>query len=560
LTREEIRCGCKDMIVDIIEILTIGSGESKAESQYFINHKNKEYSFLVMLSPLVDWLYHEFQKVIANDSLVSIKSLVIRTMIRTDFEHYVSNMISRVCALEMNHLSTQGVLLGDSPEDRFNHFITLLTTPNIAIALLKKYTVLMQRLEAFIVSYLDAKKIFLVRLQSDIIEINHTFFQGDKDQKYTIHKITSLGDLHCESQSVSEVDLSSSSLEHKKVMYKPRDFSIYEAYEKFVFWFNQHSKEKLYSAKFINKKLYGWSQFISYAECDSLLNVQKYYSNLGVLLSVMHLLSAIDIHSENVIAQSEAPVPIDLECLCTPTILKQEGDFENSVLTTLMIPYQAFKNDKYSGINASAFGHMGVQILPYQYLTWCDLGLDSMHCEKSLKEASSYKNIPSLMGENINPYHFYSYFLSGFEIGYLFLLKNKNYLEGTDSPLHFFKNQKVRVIFRPTALYSKFILESFHPKLLYSESEFNSYFEHIKSGYEHSVDVSEYYDLYRSNIPYFSSKSNQKTIKNSKGEKISQKSLMTGLKNIEEKVRSLSLEDLQRQKNIIEKAFAPFLQ
>lgn len=59
---------------------------------------------------------------------------------------------------------------------------------------------------------------------------------------------------------------------------------------------------------------------ISYSECNTLDEVSDFYYKIGELLCILYTLNSKDFHCENIIADGDSPVLIDLETLLHGTL------------------------------------------------------------------------------------------------------------------------------------------------------------------------------------------------------------------------------------------------
>ncbi|MTW00417.1 DUF4135 domain-containing protein, partial [Streptococcus pneumoniae] len=71
--------------------------------------------------------------------------------------------------------------------------------------------------------------------------------------------------------------------------------------------------ELLFVPKTLSKDSYSFVEFIEEKECNSLQEVEVYYTNMGKLLAFLHIFGAKDYHGENILACQEHPYLIDNE-------------------------------------------------------------------------------------------------------------------------------------------------------------------------------------------------------------------------------------------------------
>ena len=96
----------------------------------------------------------------------------------------------------------------------------------------------------------------------------------------------------------------------------------------------------------LNKKSYGWTQFISYKECQEELQIGKFYWRIGSYLAILYAMNAVDFHMQNLIAEGEYPILVDLESLFhnnstytdTSAFSRAQEHIERSVLRIGLLP------------------------------------------------------------------------------------------------------------------------------------------------------------------------------------------------------------------------------
>ncbi len=98
----------------------------------------------------------------------------------------------------------------------------------------------------------------------------------------------------------------------------------------------------------LNKDQYGWQEFVEYKPCSSNNELSRFYERQGNYIAILYILNATDFRFENLIANGEHPVLIDLEGLVQNTVKlprKASSAYDiafskltDSVLSTGMLP------------------------------------------------------------------------------------------------------------------------------------------------------------------------------------------------------------------------------
>src|ERR1051325_8241962 len=113
------------------------------------------------------------------------------------------------------------------------------------------------------------------------------------------------------------------------------------------------------SMKIIDRGTYGWAEFIAAAGCQTEEELERFYERQGGYLALLYALEATDFHHENLIANGEHPVLIDLEALFHPRVSGLEKDsLSNLVLEKMgysvvrigLLPQRVWAYDDSGGV------------------------------------------------------------------------------------------------------------------------------------------------------------------------------------------------------------------
>ena len=164
-----------------------------------------------------------------------------------------------------------------------------------------------------------------------------------------------LSDLHNQGRSAIALTFASG----LRLIYKPKDLGLDEAWCKLLAWLNQHGLPLPFKlVRALNRSPYGWVEFVDYQPCQDPDAARRYYQRAGMLLCLVYAWAGTDCHHENVMACGEHPVLLDLETLVCPQ-MRPDGVFAedtaeqaliddlflNSVLTTGMSPRWVFSSN-----------------------------------------------------------------------------------------------------------------------------------------------------------------------------------------------------------------------
>lgn len=342
------------------------------------------------------------------------------------------------------------------------------------LAFFQEYPVLARLMATLTDFWVDASKEFLWRLASDWSEIQR-MFQTETELGQVVAVQTDLSDHHNNGRSVMAIKFASG----LKLIYKPKNLSLEQAYFKLLAWLNHQSIPLSFKLlKVINRSTYGWAEFVETSPCKNQEEARLYYQRAGVLLCLVYVLEATDIHQENIIACGEHPVLIDLETLMHPRVQEAENwehskktqyqpywQFENSVLRTGLLPQWQFGLGSQS-YDLSGLGGVSQQNTSFQVPKWLNINTDRMVLISEDAMTQLKANVPCLNGINLSPTHYLEEIVDGFRQMYKFLMEHKKEILSPNSPLTALAKQSVRFVFRSTKIYSSILKKTLNPKFM----------------------------------------------------------------------------------------------
>jgi lantibiotic modifying enzyme len=362
-------------------------------------------------------------------------------------------------------------------------------------------------------------------IQADIFESSHI---GDLTG-YSLQQ----GDRHNHGQQTLLLELSCGN----KIAYKPRNAKVESTFYVFARALGFHS---FYEPTYILKDDYTWMEYIPYQPCKSADDVKTFYYQTGLLLSLMYLLEAEDIHAENLIACGSNPVIVDLETLfhhnqdsvkLSSSECQHNSGAMHTVLKTFMLPYSPEFSvpDTISAIS---------------------------------RFPSENSNLPKLNNKTIGITGYIDDLIEGFSDGYQQILTHKERLLSRTSPLHLFNDCTARYVPRRTETYTKILSALYHPNNLKSDktrSQLLEYLSRSLSYFKHyqALFLSEKESLLRGDVPYFTFSLNNKSLKTTSSNKIDHYFQKSGIEIVKHKLLRLSQHDLLQQIKIIQQSIEP---
>lgn len=421
--------------------------------------------------------------------------------------------ITRAAVLELNIARLEERISGETPQERFDSFIELLSRPKEASAILERYPVLARQLAERIRNWGDAAIELLRRLVTDWEDVRATL-GAPADPGPVVHVRSNAGDRHRGGRTVCLLTFASG----WRLVYKPRPLAVAAHFQDLLDWFNERGFEPAFRRfGVLDRGDYGWMEFVRVEPCGTPEEIHRFYQRMGGCLALLYALDASDFHYENLIASGEHPVLIDLESIVQPRPPRdsQTGSdwlanevISQSVLRIGLLPQRAFGGAG-QGIDISALGAPDGQFTSDVHPYWDARGTDAMRLQRQPVRMEGGSNRPSLGGSAVEATDYVDVLVDGFTRAYRLLCANRSTLLAGDGPLARMAGDELRVILRPTRTYGNILQESFHPFLLRDALERDRHFDHLWVGITQAPDLekvvaAERRELAGGDIPLFS--------------------------------------------------------
>ncbi|MDC0712072.1 type 2 lanthipeptide synthetase LanM family protein [Stigmatella sp. ncwal1] len=471
-------------------------------------------------------------------------------------------LASRVLILELNVARLMDRLQGATPQERFHHFSTvLLGEPGTRAALLEEYPVLARLMATLLERWWAAGLEFLAHLAEDRALLEETFLEGR-----TLGPLVALqggvSDLHRGGRGVFLLRFGSG----LRLVYKPKSLAVDHRFQRLLHGLNgaglRHPHRVL---TVLDRGGHGWVEFVEAGGCDSREALQRFYWRQGSFLAVLHLLSAVDFHLENLIASGEFPVLVDLEALFhhRPPLEprgKAHGRawalLDRSIVAVGMLPLCLFGRQGRAGLDMSGLGGEAGQLTPQRIPTLEDSGSDTMRVVRRQGLMVGSHNRPLLGAAPVDPTEFTGELIQGFEETYALLIRER---EALVPSLRAFAGVEVRYIARATQRYAMLLQESHHPDFLRDGLERDKVLDHLWAEAVHEPLLRrllpfEHADLRLGDIPFFTARPGERHLWSSTGECIPDFFTQDSLGEVLRRLERLDAEDCATQVSFIRKA------
>jgi type 2 lantibiotic biosynthesis protein LanM len=490
---------------------------------------------------------------------VTAERLVLPHLFKT-----LKGALGLVMVLELNVARLQGVLRGETPEERFHSFCDRLRQMDVQLSIAREYPVLFRSLHIITMNWVDSSLELLERLSKDWDLIQASLAAGAEPGSLT-SIAAGAGDTHRRGRTVTILEFSTGF----KLVYKPHSQSVDVHFGEFLEWVNQAGFETPFRIlKIIDRGCYGWSEFVAHQPCSNRGEVERFYQRLGGYLAAFYVTRARDMHFANLLAAGEFSVPVDLETLFHDPVVAETDDpainaFHLSVMGVLLLPQRIYGSETYEGLDMSGFGAKSGQHFPVgRASSWEGAGTDEMRLVRNkTAPLEVVGNRPKLEGQDVAAGEYVEAFVTGFQWVYRLIEERRDELQATGGMLDRFGEDEVRFVARSTAAYVVLLRTCEHPDLLRNAIDRDQVLDGLWLGAAQQAHLTrlipaELRDLQNGDVPVFTSRPNSRDLWTSEGERIPEVFEQSALALVREGLNRLGEEDLARQESFIRTAIA----
>ncbi|MFL6193858.1 MAG: type 2 lanthipeptide synthetase LanM [Thermoanaerobaculia bacterium] len=252
----------------------------------------------------------------------------------------------------------------------------------------------------------------------------------------------------------------------RRLVYKPRSLAPEAAFSRLLAWCNERGLSlELRGARVMDRGSYGWMDFVAQEPCADEAAVGRFHRRAGMLLGLLHAFGSRDCHYENLVAQGEHPVLIDLEAWLPVRLRKWlpgEGlgeawyraaaRLEGSVLSTGFLPrwQEGPRRGELHAVGGLGGGHPETRLERVDRV-WREVRREAQ------------PNVPVLDGRPVEPWRYRDEVAAGFSEMYALLLRHRAELLAPSGPLRGLEGLKTRLVLRSTAVYHRLLGRSLEP-------------------------------------------------------------------------------------------------
>lgn len=504
-----------------------------------------------------NYIVRHFVKYVENQLIESLEGIKFTKDcldgILYQFTLKLVDLGNKAMIMELNQLKESQNLKGDTSEERFKYFVSLFENMEFLKRFYEKYSVLSRLYTELSVLFVENIKKIWNSIKNDKEIVKEEF--GIIEREFVLNKVTmGIGDTHNFGKTVTILEFAN----NKKLVYKPRNLKINEAYNNLIDFLNKTGRiEVLRKLKSISFEDHGYEEFLEHYLCETEYEFRHFYIRFGEILALSYILNATDLHMENLIAYGEYPMIIDLETFIqqpnrfNDDVLNEKINYEfDSVKRTLLLESRLRQNDVNEGIDISAINGKGYVM--DEVFVPINMYTDMVRYEKQKIHIKGAKNLPFSENYSMDVKKYVNEILMGFSYVY------DAFLDFREDPLFReaikkFAGIQVRHIIRNTDQYDTILRHSLHPEHLMDMLDREKIFENMWSSsvYDDFVIFSEVNGMQRNDIPIFYKYTDSDSIFNDMNQEkenyFSQDAYSRLIKNIED----LSIRNKEKQKSFI---------
>lgn len=544
---------------------------SSDTAKHFLNLKPRDsLPFEELFLPFVEAAH----VLLAEAGAGNLPADVLNTFAR-DLLQRLTEIAARVLAVEFRAFLASGQFAGNADAGiesgttsraQYRRFVAKLYEDGWS-PLFEEYCVMARLLAVAVSQWVDNISEFEKRLFDDLPEIEG-LFNRSKPLGPAIAVETGLSDPHDGGRTVISVEFSSG----LKLIYKPRSLGVERAYFDLVAWINRLDALLPFRVlKILDRGDYGWVEYVEHGSCASDEEIRRYYRRAGNFLCLVYALNGSDFHFENLIADGEHPVPIDLETIYHHRVKIADGEGNDademterlrlSVLATDLLPDPVKVDFQYFDISALARSEQ--EEGEADLVVWKHVNTDGMDYSYERQRPQPGRNLPKLNGKVTVLNDYTKIILSGFEEAYRFLQEKADLLLDENGPLRSMFVHNSRFIYRSTALYSLILRRALHPAYVRDGVDFGLQFEVLARKLIETPNrpitwpliKAEMASLWKLDIPRFTARGDENALRLGSGNPIAGCFIDSAWNAARAKIRDLNEEDLGWQLSLIVGSF-----
>jgi class II lanthipeptide synthase len=415
--------------------------------------------------------------------------------------------------------------------------------------------------------WIDSSAEFMGRLEDDAAVIRRDLLSGS-DVSPVAGIESGVSDPHNDGRSVKIVTFE----DGRRVVYKPKDLRLDATWHQLIERLNRADAPiELRAARAVALPGYGWAEYIDHRECADSAAFARFFRRCGAWLALLHCFAATDMHQENIIADGEHPVPIDLEMLLQSASKEQKSHdsagealeaaselLSNSVMTVGLLPSHGRSPDT----NIFSMGGLAPDWSTGTTINWENVNSDKMRPVRAAAPSGANTNLPYCNGRCAKLQDHIDQLIGGFKDYATFLLDRRD--SGSGDLFDGFSGLPVRKVLRPTRFYHMLLQRLKNHRAMNDGAIWSAQadFTARLSDWERGVDAhwalqhSERSALLALNVPHFVSPSDRHEVRDANGVLLRLDS-SSGLDRARSRLDALDAQEIAWQLDVIRENTRP---
>ncbi len=413
----------------------------------------------------------------------------------------------RVLIAEIQRLKKEKALTGKTSREQYDCYRDAFLADEAYLRQLKERYPELTRITEQVVRDTEAYIAQIRRhLQQDHASVLQIFCPGSPFDTLADLDL-SIADPHNHGQRAAKVTLDNRTV----VYYKPRSLRKNILYQELYNELCTKLGLSAQSVRYLDRGTHGWEEAIPQKECTCKAEVRRYYIRMGIHLLLGYLLSASDLHGENIISCGEYPVIVDFETFpgypvipCSQDAGQRTSEYiRGSVQQTGILPVPVWGTGQDTVIVSAL--HSGRKAkTPFRMPVVQNDGTSNIRIVHKQVTLSLPSCTVRCRGHRVHPADYTEELCAGFEQAYRCFLRSPDL---TQKLLPFYE-ERSRAVIRHTQQYTMYRLASLHPDFCKSETARRQLL-HVLYGtgdltdFRRSIHTYELECLMRMDIPYF---------------------------------------------------------
>jgi type 2 lantibiotic biosynthesis protein LanM len=419
----------------------------------------------------------------------------------------VADLLMRTLLRELFQRRSRGLLAGGTPEERYRSFRRWTNSPEGHRDLVSRYPLPYRMARDRVRAAMSGLLHIVSRVRACRADLDARI-PGITAGSGISTVLLGRGDAHNGGRSVAQVVFADGG----RVLYKPRPMESEAGYNALVSWFNERLGTSLRTVAVLRGDGEGFVEYVAAGAVRA--GARGYFTQIGQLVGILHLVRAIDIHFENMVTCADGPVVVDTETLLTTRLRSDRvgGEpwsvassfLDDSVVGIGVLPFVMRDGRGAGGMDVGVIGYDADQPVPYKVLRYRNPGRDDMYGELTEVRTSEANVNPSVLGTADLPVREQRDLIRG-ELRRVLEYAAAHKREVADAVEEFLGDATFRYLNRATVFYVQLLRMATHPDAMADPLVRAAVLHRVFIGAGDRVEIpdAEVRQLAAGDVPYF---------------------------------------------------------